>query len=284
MRRLPSYLCRSLLALTLTACARPPAYDLRGQIVVVDPARQELTIKHGDIKGFMPGMTMAFKVREAAMMSGKSVGDLVSATLVIEENQGYLTRVEVTGHEPLTEPPPALPGAAMLEPGASLREVRLVDQDGTARQLSGWQGQALALTFIYTRCPMPDFCPLLDRHFAAVQQEVASSPDLDGRVHLVSVTMDPGYDTPPVLLEHARRVGARPDRWTFATGEPADLTRLGAQLGLSILPPEASSSAIIHNLRTAVIDPSGRLTTILSGNDWRPADLVKELRRAISGQ
>src|SRR5215203_3036970 len=145
MGRLLSYVCRFLLALCLTACSRSPAYDLRGQIVVVDPGRQELTIKHGDIKGFMPGMTMAFKVREASMMSGKSVGDLVSAKLVIEENQGYLTRVDVTGHEPLTEPPPAMPASEMLTPGASLQDVRLVDQDGVARQLSGWRGQALAV-------------------------------------------------------------------------------------------------------------------------------------------
>ena len=258
MRRLPSYLC-ALLALCLTACSRPPAYDLRGQIVVIDPSRQELTIKHDDIKGFMPGMTMAFKVREGLMMSGKAVGDLVTATLVIEESQGYLTRVDVTGHAPLTEPPPTTPASEMVMPGAEVANVRLVNQDGAPGDLSGWRGQALAVTFIYTRCPMPDFCPLLDRQFAAVQQEIASSPDLAGRVHLLSVTIDPVDDTPPILLEHARRVGARPELWTFATGEPAELAPLGAQLGMSILPPEPSSSAIIHNLRTAVIDPTGKL-------------------------
>jgi protein SCO1/2 len=149
--------------------------------------------------------------------------------------------------------------------------------------VSGWHGQAVAVTFIYTRCPMPDFCPLLDRQFAAVQQEVAGTPALANRVHLVSVTMDPAYDKPPVLLEHARRVGARPELWTFATGEPADLERFGAQFGLSVLPPDPSSPGIVHNLRTAIIDPAGKLSTVLTGNEWRPADLIKELRRAIEG-
>jgi len=284
MRRVPSYLCRALFVLGLSGCSPAPAYDLRGQIVAVDPARQELTIKHEDIKAFMPGMTMAFKVRDASIMSGKSVGDLVVARLVIEESQGYLTRVEVTGHDALTEPPPARPAAEMLTPGAVVADVRLVDQDGAARALSGWRGQAVAVTFIYTRCPMPDFCPLLDRQFAAVQQEVAASPDLKGRVHLVSVTIDPAYDKPPVLLDHARRVGANPETWTFATGEPAHLAPFQAQFGLSVLPPDPSSPGIIHNLRTAVIDPSGRLSTVLTDTDWRPADLVKELRRAIGGQ
>jgi len=283
MSRLLSFLCRVFVALSLAACSRSPSYDLHGQIVAVDRGRQELTIKHEDIKGFMPGMTMAFKVRDGSMMAGKTVGDLVTAKLVIEESQGYLTAVTVTGHAALTEPPPAPPAADVLMPGSPVADVRLTDQDGTPRQLSGWRGQALAVTFIYTRCPMPDFCPLLDRQFAAVQKEVTSTPELASRVHLVSVTMDPAYDKPPILLEHARRVGAQPELWTFATGEPAGLTAFGAQFGLSILPPDPSSPGIVHNLRTAIIDPAGKLSTVLSGNEWRPADLVKELRRAIEG-
>ena len=252
-------------------------------MVAIDTGRQELTIKHEDIKGFMPGMTMAFKVKDPSMIAGKSVGDLVAAKLVIEETQGYLTRVDVTGHAALTEPPPSPLSAVALTPGAAVADVRLVDQDGAERRLSGWRGQVVAVTFIYTRCPMPDFCPLMDRQFAAAQQEVASAPDLAGRVHLVSVTMDPAYDTPPVLLEHARKVGARSELWTFATGEPADLSTFGAQFGLSVMPPDPTSPGILHNLRTVVIDPSGRLSTMLPGNDWRPADLVKELRRAVGG-
>jgi len=283
MRRVSSTVCRALIALSLAACSRSPTYDLRGQIVAVDPAHQELTIKHEDITGFMPGMTMAFKVKDASMMAGKTVGDLVTAKLVIEESQGFLTKVTVTGHAALTEPPPAPPAADVLMPGSPVADVRLIDQDGAPRQVSGWRGQAVAVTFIYTRCPMPDFCPLLDRQFAAVQQEVAGTPALANRVHLVSVTMDPAYDKPPVLLEHARRVGARPELWTFATGEPADLERFGAQFGLSVLPPDPSSPGIVHNLRTAIIDPAGKLSTVLTGNEWRPADLIKELRRAIEG-
>jgi Cu/Ag efflux protein CusF len=83
------------------ACARPDTYELQGQIVAVDAARQELTIKHGDIKGFMPGMTMPYKVKQASMMTGRTPGDLVRATLVIEESLGYLTSIQVIGHEPL---------------------------------------------------------------------------------------------------------------------------------------------------------------------------------------
>lgn len=284
MRRVLPYVCHAFLALCLTACSRSPAYDLRGQIVAIDQARQELTIKHEDIKGFMPGMTMAFKVRDASIMSGKTVGDMVTGTLIVEDSQGYLSRVDVTGHAALTEPPPAPPAADILKPGSPVADVRLVDQDGAARQLSEWRGKAVAVTFIYTRCPMPDFCPLMDRQFAAVQTALAGRPDMAARVHLLSVTMDPGYDTPPILLDHGKRVGAQPGFWTLATGEPADLTAFGAQFGLSIMPPDPSSPGILHNLRTAVIDPAGNLSTVLTGNEWRPADLMKELARALGGQ
>jgi protein SCO1 len=263
-----------------TSCSRGPSYELRGQIVAVDLARQEITVKHGDIKGFMPAMTMPFRVRNASVMSGKAPGDLIRATLVIEDSVGYLTAVDVTGHAPPTEPPPARASLDLLPPGEPVPDVRLVDQDGTKRHLSDWRGRVLAVTFIYTRCPMPDFCPLMDRQFAAVQREASGDPQLRDRLHLVSVTLDPSFDRPPVLLDHARRVGAQPEMWSFVTGDGEDLSRFGSRFGVSVMRDDAAAAEVVHNLRTAVIDPGGRLTTVFSGNEWSAADLLKELRRA----
>jgi protein SCO1/2 len=262
------------------SCSRGTSYELRGQIVAVDPARQEITVKHGDIKGFMPGMTMAFKVRDRPVMSGKTPGDLIRATLVVEDSLGYLTAVDVTGHAPLTEPPPARPAFDVLTPGEAAPDVRLVDQDGVERHLSDWRGRVLAVTFVYTRCPLPDFCPLMDRQFAAVQREASADAQLRDRLHLLSVTVDPSFDTPPVLLEHARRAGARPETWSFVTADRDDLDRFGSRFGVSVMRDDPKGADVIHNLRTAVIDPRGRLTTIFGGNEWTAADLLKELRRA----
>jgi protein SCO1 len=278
MRHLLVALCVVLLA--AAACARGTSYELSGQIVAVDGARQELTVSHGDIRGFMPGMTMPFKVKDASVMAGKSVGDLIRATLVVEESIGYLTSVDVTGHAPVREPPPARPGIELLAPGEAVPDARLVDQDGAERHLRDWRGRVLAMTFIYTRCPLPDFCPLLDRQFAAVQREASADPALRERLHLLSVTLDPAFDTPAVLLEHARRVGAQPAAWSFVTGEPAELDRFGSRFGVSVMRDDPAAPAVIHNLRTAVIDPQGRLTTVFGGNEWSAADLLKELRRA----
>jgi protein SCO1/2 len=277
-------LVRAILSLVLLvgspACARGPTYELRGQIVAVDPSRAELTVKHGDIKGFMPGMTMAYKVRDASLLSGKTPGDLIRATLVVEGSLGYLTAVDVTGHAPLTEPPPARSGLDLLTPGETAPDVRVVDQDGAERHLADWRGRVLAVTFVYTRCPLPDFCPLMDRQFAVVQREASADAQLRDRVHLLSVTVDPTFDTPPVLLEHAQRAGARPEIWSFVTGGRDDLDRFGSRFGVSVMRDDPAGAEVVHNLRTAVIDPGGRLTTVLGGNDWSAADLLKELRRA----
>jgi len=277
---LPRVLLALLLATSIAGCARHDRYQLQGQIVAVDPARQELTIKHDDIKGFMPAMTMPYKVKRASMMSGKSVGDLVTATLEIEDSLGYLTSIEVTGHAALKEPPPSPARYDLLAPGDAVPEITFADQDGHERHLADWRGRALAVTFIYTRCPLPDFCPLLDRQFESIQKVMQQDPSLRERAHLVSVTFDPTFDTPAVLKLHAARASAQADDWSFVTGDPDDLTRFASRFGISVLRDEPQAAEIVHNLRTAVIDRDGRLTTIFPGSDWDAKDLLKEIRRA----
>jgi protein SCO1/2 len=261
------------------ACSSPPTYELQGQIVAVDEAKQQLTVKHGDIRNFMPAMTMAYTVKDKSMMEGRTPGDLITATLLVDDSRGYLTSIKVTGHAPLTEPPPSA-AFDLLEPGENVPDIPLIDQDGNTRQLSDWRGEVVAVTFIYTRCPLPDFCPLMDKHFAAIQREADADPRLKGRVHLVSVSIDPAFDTPAVLRDHATRAGARPDDWTFLTGTPENVKQLGERFGVSVMTEGATDGSLIHNLRTAVIDPDGRLTTVFGGNDWSAADLLKQVRHA----
>jgi protein SCO1/2 len=206
---------RAILSLALlfgvTACSRKPSYEVVGQIVAIDPARQEITVKHGDIKGFMPGMTMAFKVKDPGVMTGKEPGDLVRATLVVEDTFGYLTRVDVTGHAPLTEPPPSRSAIDVLPPGQQAPDVRLVDQDGTERHLSEWRGRVLAVTFIYTRCPLPDFCPLMDRQFLAAQREASVGPAIAGPIAPALDHSGPVVRHPPVLPGARAAARRRPE-------------------------------------------------------------------------
>jgi protein SCO1/2 len=272
----------TVLALALAAaCGRGREYELRGQILAVDAAQREITIKHEDIKGFMPGMTMPFKVRDTALLEGRVVGDLVRATLVVEGSEGYLKSIERTGHAPLTEPPPR-PRVDALNTGDEIPDVALLDDTGATRQLREWRGRTLAVTFIYTRCPLPDFCPRMDRQFADVQQLVTDDAALRGHVQLLSISFDPEYDTPAVLATHAKKVGADPAVWSFLTGEQADIESFAALFGVSVMREGSDPGGVVHNLRTAVIDANGRLVKVMNGMQWAPSELVTELRGAVA--
>jgi protein SCO1/2 len=267
----------------LAACSRAPemrAYELQGQILAMKPESREVVIKHGDIKGFMPGMTMPFKVNEAALLEGKQTGDLITATLMVGETDAYISSITKTGAAPL-EPQIEVTATdgAILMPGDPLPDQLLVDQDGTPTPLSSLRGHRVALTFMYTRCPLPDFCPMMDRHFAAVQKTLASTPEL-ADVRLLSVSFDPEHDTPAVLKAHAQALGANPQIWRFVTATPEEMTTLTRRFGVHVERDAASAIDITHNLRTAVIDPEGRILTVHSGTDWTPAQLVADLKAA----
>jgi protein SCO1/2 len=249
-------------------------YQLQGQILAVRPERSEVVIKHQDIKGFMPGMTMPFKVKEGALLQGKEPGDLVTATLVVGEVNAHLRTLEKTGHAPLDTPAPPPPD--IREPGETLTDAKFVDQNGMPTSLSAYRGHRVALTFIYTRCPLPEFCPLMDRNFAAVQKTLAATPAL-ADVRLVTMTLDPAFDTPAVLKPYAVRRGADPKIWSFLTGEPTEINTFGTQLGIYVEHNPQSAIDITHNLRTVVIDPNGRLVKVHNGNSWTPSELVADL-------
>jgi protein SCO1 len=256
-------------------------YELRGQVLAVEPERSELMIKHDDIPGFMPGMTMAFKVREAALLEGRVPGDLVTGTLVVLDSDAYLESLRRVGFAELTPAAvtaSAFSGFELLRPGDEVPDATLTDQEGTTRRFSDWQGRAVALTFIYTRCPFPTFCPLMDRHFATLQRTVAADEALRGRVQLVSVSFDPTYDTPEVLRQHAAQVGADSASWAFVTGDRDEVDRFAARFGVSILREGDAADDISHNLRTAVIDGQGRLVKVYGGNEWSPDELIADLR------
>jgi protein SCO1/2 len=272
------------LACALAACSRDKRYTLVGQVLSVDVEQQVLTVKHEDIRGFMPGMTMPFKVKDAAQLAAAKPGDLITATLVVEESVGYLDDVRKTGAAPLPEDLPKPPAAPAIRVGEEVPAATFVDQDGRARRLADWRGKTVAVTFVYTRCPLPQFCPLMDRHFAAVQKTLQQEAALAARVQLLSVSFDPEYDTPAVLKTHATRVGADPALWSYVTGSRQGIDAFAAAFGVTIMREDGTMEEIIHNLRTAVIGPDGRLRQVISGNEWQPDELMAAIRAADAGQ
>jgi protein SCO1/2 len=272
--------CLGVLLLLSAACSRDRRFPIEGQVLAVDPSRQEITLKHGDIKGFMPGMTMPFKVSDARSLTAAKPGDLIRATLVVSDSSGRLENVVPVGNAPLPADTRVRPRVEMLDVGAMAPDAVLLDQDGRVRRFSEWRGKTVAVTFVYTRCPLPDFCPLMDRNFAAVQRALAAEPSLAERVHLLSLSFDPDHDTPKILHAHAQRVGSDPHLWTWLTGERDAVAAFALAFGVSTIRDDKSPEEIVHNLRTAVIAPSGKISSILTGHDWTPEALLANLREA----
>lgn len=276
-------ICALLLAgVAAGACSKPaPAkrYELTGQVLGLRPEAREVLVKHDDIKGFMPAMTMPYKVSDLSLLEGKVPGDLITATLEVGENQGILTAITKTGHADLPAAPAeqTLAPIAVLVEGDAVPEEILFDQDGKARPIGSFKGQTVALTFMYTTCPMPDFCPLMDRNFATVQVALKKSPEL-AHVRLASVTIDPAHDTPAVLKAHAAKLKADPAIWSFLTGDEINLSHFAAQFGLSVVRNEKDASDISHTLRTIVIGPDGKVVKTFGGNAWTPAELLASLK------
>jgi protein SCO1/2 len=150
-------------------------------------------------------------------------------------------------------------------------------QDDTSIHLADLRGRVVVLTFIYTRCPLPDFCPLMDKRFAELARRLKSAPRLADATRLLSISFDPEHDTPEALARHARMVGAAPPLWTFAVASHEELARVGPPLGLTYGP---NRGEIIHSLSTAVIAPDGRLVALFPDRDWQVADLFRAIRDA----
>lgn len=263
---------------------------MQGQVISVAFERKEALVKHEAIAGFMEAMTMPYVVRDAKVIAALEPGDLITSTLVVEDGgAAYLRDIKIVGDAPL-ERSPARDRAAtssapsdgplalnLLTEGDSTPNATFVDQDGRTRDFASFRGSTVVVTFIYTKCPLPTFCPLMDRHFATVQAKLAEQPALKN-VHLVSISFDPTTDTPEVLKRHATALGADPTRWTFLTGERAAIDAFAGRFGVFVA-REPDAADITHNLRTAIVDANGVFVKAFTGNDWTPEHLLADLIR-----
>ena len=257
-------------------------FTLTGQVISVDESRHELTIAHDAIDKYMMAMVMPFKVRSAAELAPLKPGDFVRGTLVVQPTDGYLEGVQRTGSGELPraqQPPPAT--VEFLIEGDHLPDARFIDQQKDVRHLRDDVGKAVVLTFIYTRCPFPTFCPMMDRHFKSIQREVADTPVLKSRVRLLSVTLDPAFDTPDVLSAHATRLQADPQVWSFVRPDDQAANELSTRLGVTSTRESNDNGIIVHSLVTAVIGPDGVVSKIFRGNEWTPRDVTTVLEAVL---
>jgi len=273
-----------LVVLTATAQTNQEIHSAIGVVTEVAPAEKKVTIKHDAIPGYMQAMTMPFDVKDTNELTGLAPGDSVSFRIVIQDDYGWIDQIRKTDKKiniAVTSTP--FRSARDVEPvneGDLLPDCHLTNQLGKAISTAQFKGQALAITFLFTRCPYPNFCTLMANNFAEAQKKLLATPNAPTNWHLLTISFDPEFDTPEILRRYAELHGADPAHSTFATGAVRDITALGEQFGLVFLKDQGG--IINHNLRTIVIDASGRVQKIFTGNTWQPQELVAEITKAAA--
>ncbi len=267
-------------------------YPLTGIVRNVDASAGRVTIRHDEIPGFMDAMTMPFTLKNPKDLDKVRPGDKVEATLLVmksgQEVEDYelknLVVTEPAPQQPLTlnlsgDRPHLTATPAVLKPGEMVPDFSMTASDGSPLKLSDFRGKEVALTFIFTRCPLPEFCPRMDRKFAELADRIEAVSGRAEKIRLLSVSFDPEHDTPEVLEAHAKNRGAKRPLWTFAVAPHAELNRVAPRFGLMYGPVR---EGINHNLVIALIDAEGRLIRLETGTAAQSCDSAELLKSLYS--
>ncbi len=295
IRRLLAYSLLSLVALAgcrsgqqsptqTTAVPAYKTYKLRGKVVATNPATGEVTLDHEAIPGFMDAMTMPYKLKDPSILSELHPGDVLTADVLV--SQGADADVLLDHIVIVAQAKPDYRPKVQYHvptPGDVVPDFKLRNQDGREIRLEQFRGKALLITFIYTRCPLPNFCPLVTRNFAAIEKQLAASPALYARTHLLSVSFDPDHDTPERLRAYgASYIGSEAKNafahWDFAVPQKPVLTEMAKYFDVG-LTNEADSS-ITHTLSTTLIGRDGKVLNYYPGNEWTPEQVMADVKKA----
>ena len=263
------------------------SYSARGVVEKITPGLTQVTIHHQAIPGYMMAMTMDFNVKNTNELSGISVNDEITFTLVVGDNDEWVQDIRRVGHSGgmMTNTMPMQmnmsQGMSLLElkPGDLLPDYALTAEDGRQIHFSDYRGKALALTFFYTRCPLPDYCPRMNNNFYKTRKLILATSDAPTNWQFLSVSFDPDFDAAEVLSNYGNVYrGGNADRWLFASASPKTLANLAPSLDLMIM--REGGTIMSHGLRTVVLDPKGRIFRQLDGNKWTPQELANAILEA----
>jgi protein SCO1/2 len=272
--------------LPLTFCSTAPAakrYELEGRVVAVDPGNRQLTIAHQDVPGLMKSMTMPFTVSKSSNWVFQSIapGDHIHATLVLSDH-AELQDISFTQHSDTENDGTSAPRIPQL--GDEVPDFTLINQSGKAIHFRQFRGKPLLLTFIYTRCPFPEYCPRLSNKFGQVMQQLQRDPKALGQAQLLSISIDPEKDKPGVLRSYGERYVGRVDpnfsHWQFASGSQRQVRQAADFFGLAY---NQKDGQIVHGLRTVLIGKDGKVTKVYSGSDWKPEEVAADFIAASGG-
>jgi len=275
-------------ALALLSCGRSTNsderadhYDTRGVVRGFSPDRSTIEIQHENIPDFMPSMTMPFVTRDPKQIADLRTGDAISFRMAVTkkdfwiENVKNIRREDVNVAEPKRTSPVSADRDARLTEGDKMPPFTLTNQNGERISLDTFHGNSLVLTFVFTRCPVPNFCPRMSNNFGELQETIKSSTGTLANARLLSVTLDPAYDTPKILSDYAAFHHADSKIWSFATGDEKEIDSLTRAFSVY---RQNEGGTISHGLATALINKEGRIDKIWRGNAWTPAEIIKEIQ------
>jgi protein SCO1/2 len=266
-------------------------YELKGKVIAVDQTAKKATIEHEKIEGYMDAMTMDFPIHADWVWKDLTPGSEIHAELVVDstakdpywlENVGIVALPQ-PGQEPLTL------NQNFAQLGQPAPDFSLTNQDGKHISLKDFKGKALAITFIYSKCPLPDYCIRMSTNFSDLANQLATDQELKDKIRLLSISFDPANDSPAKLREYGHGYlgsNAKPDFtiWQLAVGTDQEVRRIADFFGLKYEVDPNNKAQISHSLRTAVISPDGKVVKIFPGSGWTPPQLLSELKATLPAQ
>jgi protein SCO1/2 len=230
-------------------------FTAKGVVTELSPDGRKVSIRHEAISNYMTAMTMPFRVKAPEAMAGVQAGDKISFQLHVTEMESWVDQIVKIGTAPLAENKKTAE-TPTAHAGSPLIDYKFTNELGQAVSLNDFRGQALAITFFYTRCPLPDYCPRLSKNFQEAQQKLRAMSNAPANWHLLSVTLDPQFDSPRMLQVYGESYHYDPAHWSFLTGPPDKIGALARQSGVTY---ESDGGAINHNFCTLIVDASGHL-------------------------
>ena len=261
-------------------------YHLRGKVVGTNTATSEVTLDHEAIAGFMEAMTMPYKLKDPSILSELHPGDVITADVLVSQGSDadvLLDHIVVVAQGKADYKPTVI--YHVPAPGDAVPDFALRNEDGRAIHLEQFRGKELLVTFIYTRCPLPNFCPLVTRNFAEIEKSLAADPKLFAHTHLLSVSFDPEHDTPERLRAYgAQYIGSDAKgafaHWDFAVPTKPVLTEMARYFDVGIT--SGPDETITHTLSTTLIGRDGKVVRFYPGNDWTPEQVLADMKAASS--
>jgi protein SCO1/2 len=261
-------------------------YKLRGKVMSTDAATGEVTLMHDAIPGFMDAMTMPYKLKDPGILSELHPGDVLTADLFVSQNSDadvFIDHIVIIAQGKPDYRPTVL--YHVPEPGDAVPDFKLRNQDGREIHLGQFRGKTLLLTFIYTRCPLPNFCPLVTHNFAVINSQLAADPALSAKTDLLCISFDPVHDTPARLRAYgAQYIGSDAKtafaHWDFAVPSKPELIEMAKYFDVGFSP--GADDTITHTLSTTLIGPHGKVAQFYPGNEWTPQQVLSDVKHVVA--